>query len=334
MTRRKKGSFGAAMAKGADKTADVPTRVNLHADRMEAVAEAQEIVRTVTRAVDPDDCVPWEDHDRVNENIGHAELRELIDDLIAQNEGHNHIPAEVRPIDPRKPDGPKYEIVVGLRRWLAIKWLRENNYPQFKYLVKIKSMTDEEAFRFSDLENYQKQDIAPYSRAIKYKKALKKYYHNNQGELAKRLNRSEGWFSQVLRLADLPTDIINAYANLHDLKIHHAPPVLKLLEDDRTRPLVIAKAKELAKLHNERAEKGEAALKGPAVLKALQDSATQPKTKNVGPISTYGKAGKGPLIAVDSKNANRVKITLALGTGATKADAISAFRDALAEHYK
>jgi ParB family chromosome partitioning protein len=321
------------MAKGADKTADVPTRTNLHADRMEAVADAQEIVRTVTRIVDPDDCTPWSDHDRVNEDIGQQDLQELIDDLIAQNEGHNHIPAEVRPIEQRKPGGPKYEIVIGLRRWLAIKWLRQNNYPQFKYLIKVKGMTDEEAFRFSDLENYQKKDITPYSRAIKYKKALKKYYHNNQGELAKRLNRSEGWFSQILRLADLPKEIVSAYPNLHDLKVHHAPPILKLLEDPETRPLVIAKAKELAKLHNANAERGEAPMKGPAVLKALLDVAKKPKPKQRGPISTYGDFGAGPLITVDSKNAHQVKISLSLGSGATKTDAINAFKQALADHY-
>jgi ParB family chromosome partitioning protein len=321
------------MSKGAEKTADVPTRKNLHADRMEAVADAQEIVRTVTRTVDPNDCIPWEDHDRVNENISYDDLKDLIDDLIAQNEGHNHIPAEVRPIEQRKADGPKYEIIIGLRRWLAIKWLRANNYPQFKYLIKVKGMTDEEAFRYSDLENLQKQDIAPYSRAVKYKKALKKYYHNSQGELAKRLNRSEGWFSQVLRLADLPKDIINAYPNLHDLKVHHAPPILKLLEDSETKPLVIAKAKELAKLHKANAEKGEGPMKGSAVLKALQDASKKPGPEKRGPISTYGNFGEGPLIAVDSKNPDRVKITLALGTGATKTDAINAFKQALADHY-
>ena len=35
----------------------------------------------------------------------------------------------------------------------AITWLRANNYPDFRYLIEVRDLTDEQAFRLSDIEN-------------------------------------------------------------------------------------------------------------------------------------------------------------------------------------
>lgn len=335
MAKKKKSSFALAAEKAANTPQSAAPAPDLYDRKIRAAADADEVFRTKTRLVDPNDCIPWKDHDRLIENPTYEnDYKEMVDDLIAQNEGHNHFPAEVRPIKDPAPGAPKYEITSGLRRWLAIKWLRENNYPHFKYLIKLLPMTDEEAFRYSDLENLQNKDIAPYSRAIKYKKAVKAYYNNSQTELAKRLNRSKSGLSEIIRLADLDQEIVHAYANLHDLKVHHAPPLLKLMAEEGTKANLLDVARSLAKLHAEKEARGEKPMTGSAVLKALLDSAKKPKKKKGGPIASYGDFGSGPLLSVDSKNQRALKLTLKIGGDAKKADVITAFKQALADHYE
>ncbi|MEJ1977658.1 MAG: hypothetical protein WDN49_17670 [Acetobacteraceae bacterium] len=41
-------------------------------------------------------------------------------------------------------------------------WLRANNYPEFRFLVEPRELTDEEAFRLADLENRSAKDLSDY----------------------------------------------------------------------------------------------------------------------------------------------------------------------------
>jgi hypothetical protein len=60
----------------------------------------------------------------------------------------------------------EYEVICGARRHWTVAWLRANNYRQFRFLVEVRELSDEEAFRLSDIENRDREDISDYERAI------------------------------------------------------------------------------------------------------------------------------------------------------------------------
>ena len=84
-----------------------------------------------------------------------------------------------------------------------MSWLRAHNYPEFRFLVEVRDLTDEQAFRLSDIENRDNLDLSDYERAVDYKDALGRYYAS-QKEMAARLEVSEAWLSRYLDLAALP----------------------------------------------------------------------------------------------------------------------------------
>ena len=90
--------------------------------------------------VDPARCRMWERHNRDYALLTEENCRDLIDGIKAQ--GQQEFPAIVR----RLPEGQgaEFEVICGARRHFAVSWLRANNYPQFRYLVEVRDLTDEE----------------------------------------------------------------------------------------------------------------------------------------------------------------------------------------------
>ncbi len=58
--------------------------------------------------------------------------------------------------------GPRLRSDRGARRHWTVTWLRANNYPEFRFLVEPRELTDEEAFRLADLENRSAKDLSDY----------------------------------------------------------------------------------------------------------------------------------------------------------------------------
>ena len=59
------------------------------------------------------------------------------------------------------------------------------------YTVEIRELTDEEAFRLSDIENRAREDISDFERARDYLRALDAYYGGKQQEMAERIIERE-----------------------------------------------------------------------------------------------------------------------------------------------
>src|SRR3546814_11914649 len=68
-----------------------------------------------------------------------------------------------------------FEIVAGVRRWWTVRWLRDHHHPEYDYLITIQNVTDEEAFRVSDVENRSRKDISDWERAKEYSVALAEF---------------------------------------------------------------------------------------------------------------------------------------------------------------
>ncbi|MDH2327776.1 ParB/RepB/Spo0J family partition protein [Cereibacter sp. SYSU M97828] len=237
--------------------------------RSNALAETGEREEKVLRWVDPAQCVMWERHNREYALLTEQNCADLINSIKAQ--GRQEFPAIVR----RKGQG--YEVICGARRHFAVSWLRANNYPQFRYLVDVRDLTDEEAFRLADIENRDREDISDYERARDYAQALEAYYGGRQKAMAERLEVSEGWLSRYLQLAKLPECIIAAYGSLREIKELHARVLKPLLADPKTRDAVMdAAAKLSAEQVAARAGEGEP-LAAAQVLARLKASAAAPK---------------------------------------------------------
>jgi ParB family chromosome partitioning protein len=241
--------------------------------RSNALADVGEREEKVLRWVDPAHCVMWTNHNRAYELLNEDNCRDLIDSIKSQ--GQQEFPAIVR--RRQGAGGAEYEVICGARRHFAISWLRSNNYPQFRYLVEIRDMTDEEAFRLADVENRDREDISDFERARDYAAALEQYYGGRQKAMAERLEVSEGWLSRYLALARLPEAVVAAYPSIRDIKELHARVLKPLLADPKIGPSIIEAARELAQKQSA-ARVGQGALIDAAqVLVALKSAATGSK---------------------------------------------------------
>lgn len=250
--------------------------------RSNALAETGEREEKVLRWVDPAQCVMWERHNREYSLLNEHNCADLINSIKAQ--GRQEFPAVVR----RMGDG--YEVICGARRHFAVTWLRANNYPQFRYLVEVRDMTDEEAFRLADIENRDREDISDYERARDYAQALEAYYNGKQKAMAERLEVSETWLSRYLQLAKLPSQIVSAYATLRELKELHARNLKPYLGDPAAKARILQEAVKLA------AEQRISPVAAPQVLarlKAAGEGKTAAKVKDTAVIFRRHPAESG-----------------------------------------
>lgn len=188
--------------------------------------------------VDPARCRMWERHNRNYGLLNEENCRDLIEGI--QQQGQQEFPAIVRRVSGE--EGIDFEVICGARRHFAISWLRANNFPQFKYLVEARDMSDEEAFRLADVENRDRSDISDYERACDYAAAIKLYYDGKQKTMAQRLQVSEGWLSRYLYLAKLPEEIVQAFPSPNDLKELHARALKPVLANPKSRKAVVEQA--------------------------------------------------------------------------------------------
>ncbi len=215
-------------------------RTNAMADQVAGARQEK-----VLRLVDPAICVMWEGHNRAYELLNAENCADLIEGMKAQ--GQQEFAAVVRRLRPAgQGDGPEYEVICGARRHFAVTWLRANNYPQFRYLIDERELTDEEAFRLADIENRDREDISDFERARDYARAVEAYYGGRQNLMAERLQVSPGFLSRFLQLARLEDAVVNAFATIRDIREVHVRQLRPLLADPKSRDNVLAEAAALA----------------------------------------------------------------------------------------
>lgn len=243
------------------------------------------------RWVDPAECRMWAQHNRDYELLNENNCRDLIDGIRSQ--GRQEFPAIVREV---KGGGEfKYEVVCGARRHFAVNWLRENNYPQFEYLIEVRDLSDEEAFRLADIENREREDISDYERALDYASAIKLYYGGKQKAMAERIEVSEAWLSRYLQLAKLPLEIIDAFYLKTDIKELHARAIKPIILKPSDREKVLVVAREIQAMQLE-ARKGQGApieaSKVVSLLKAAITKTAKQNPKSVKVIDASDGRGK------------------------------------------
>ena len=235
-------------------------------------------------AVDPSCCRIWEGHNRDYAALDERACADLIESLRAQ--GRQEIPAIVRRI--AKDEMHKFEVVCGARRHWSVTWLRAHDYPDFKFLVEPREMTDEEAFRVADLENRSRKDLSDYERATDYARAVDRYYGGNQQRMVDRLHVTKSWLSRYLELARLPKEVLDCFESPHVIGISHAASLAPRLNDPRDRRALLSMAAAIS------AERAAAAGGGGGALKPFEVVA-----RLLCPVRASGRSGTGEVTDVD-----------------------------------
>lgn len=288
MSKGNKG-FGSMFTEGLDdeENLDKATPADgIMASRSQTLARIAtgKTVADRTEWVDPEGCRPWRMHNRDLDHLNEDSCRDLIDSFLSAKK--QRIPAIVR----RLKDDPNFdfEIIAGVRRWWTVKWLRAHHHPEFEYLVTIQSVTDEEAFRVSDVENRSRKDISDWERAKEYTVALAEFYEGSQSQMAEHLNLSKSWLSRLLDVARLPEPVVAAFSDTHDITVRVARDIKPLTGD----PKALAKMREEAeRIEEERSQKG-LKLSGPEVAKRLVKATVAPAVKAAAEKEITGKGGK------------------------------------------
>lgn len=261
------------------------------------------------------DCAVWDGNPRDQPGLTAESCRSLIESIAA--EGGNRIPALVR-LNPPDAELP-YQLLVGSRRRFAIDWLNHNGRPELRLSALIVDMPDEEAFRLADIENRERADICDLDRARSYQAAVDQFYGGVQSRMAEALSLSNSQLSRLLALAQLPAEVIDAFATRAELKVRYSELLTPLLRRPEQRADMIAEARKIGAEQQALAAQDKSMIPSAAVLARLRDAAA-PRREQRGdvPIVINGeqigrvKTGKGGL-TVDLNIAGEADLDHVLG---------------------
>jgi ParB family chromosome partitioning protein len=114
-----------------------------------------------------------------------------------------------------RPNGHRYQIVAGERRWRAAQRAHLHEVP-----VVIREFDDTETLEVALIENVQRQDLNAIEEAEGYKRLIEDYGHTQEA-LGKLVHKSRSHVANLLRLLDLP-EKVRAYVAAGDLSMGHA----------------------------------------------------------------------------------------------------------------
>jgi ParB family chromosome partitioning protein len=144
----------------------------------------------------------WSLHDRCDEHVNEETCKAEIESF----EKHGQLVPALGRVLRGDPDHD-VELIYGARRLFVTRHL---NMP---LLVDLREMSDREALVAMDIENRQRTDISPYERALSYARWLSRGHFGSQDEIARALRIPSSRVSRSLRLAKLPSVILNAFTS-------------------------------------------------------------------------------------------------------------------------
>lgn len=280
----------------------------------------------IHRWVDPDCCRMWSRHNRRYDLLNESRCQDLIDGFKSQ--GRQEFPAIVRKVD--NDPNYDYEVICGARRHWTVTWLRANNYPDFRYLIEVRDLTDEQAFRLSDIENRDNEDLCDYERAVDYKEALGLYY-KNQKEMASRLEVSEAWLSRYLDLAGIPERVVEAFGDITAVRTKHGRDLKPQLKSNRDRKRLIEQAASITEDQRKRASEGRALLSGATVVKALLQQQEKKAPRSRGTLAEYKTAEDKVMLSATRQGRSGLVLRVVPNSGADAEQIIEACAQAIRE---
>ncbi len=264
------------------------------------------LVTRVHEAVDPATCRVWEGHNRDYASLNEIVCSDLIDSLRAQS--RQEVPAIVRRLNGDQKH--MFEVICGARRLWSVNWLRAHDYPDFKFVVEPRELSDEEAFRIADLENRSRKDLSDYERAIDYARAIKKYYDGSQQRMVERLKVTKSWLSRYLELSRLPPEVLVCFGSPHVIGITHAAAIAPALNNPRDRSRLLNEAASLAAEQLERKARGVTVFSPAQVVARLIDTRPARRSARTLPSKQILDSEGKPIFKVQEVVGGEVVITI------------------------
>lgn len=154
--------------------------------------------------------------------------RQPLEDLAASIKTNGVIqPIVVRPLPEGAVGAARYEIVAGERRWQAAKLTGLTDIP-----VIVRELSDSQAVAVALIENIQREELTPAEEARALQRLIGEFSLTH-GEVAEAVGRSRAAVSNLIRLLDLPAEVV-ALIDSKALSMGHARALLGL-EDDAER---------------------------------------------------------------------------------------------------
>jgi ParB family transcriptional regulator, chromosome partitioning protein len=153
-------------------------------------------------SVDPFRCRMWRWHERNPEQITAESCRTEIESFAEHGQ---LVPVLGRPLV----DDERYdvELIYGARRLFVARALHK------PLMIELRELSDQEAIIAMDIENRLRKDISPYERGLSYLRWMRSGYFRSQEDIAAALKISSSQVSRLLKLARLPSVVINAFGS-------------------------------------------------------------------------------------------------------------------------
>ncbi|MEJ0034868.1 MAG: ParB/RepB/Spo0J family partition protein [Gammaproteobacteria bacterium] len=185
--------------------------------------------------VNPFRCRMWDLHDRMEFHVTEQNCKAEIDSFARFGQ---LLPVLGRRVN-NDPDHD-VELICGARRLFVARHL---NKP---LMVDVRSMSDRDALIAMDIENRQRTDISAYERGMSYSRWIRSGHFASQEEVARALKVSTSQVSRLLKLARLPSVIVNAFESPNEICEGWGAEILNALEDPLRRAATIQRARAIA----------------------------------------------------------------------------------------
>jgi len=189
-------------------------------------------------SVNPFRCRMWSLHDRIENYITEETCRAEMESFSRHGQV---IPVLGRPL--RGDPSHDVELIYGARRLFVARQL---NLP---LKVELRTMSNREALIAMDIENRQRKDLSPYERGLSYAQFLREGYFASQDDIVRALKVSPSQVSRGLKLARLPSLIIEAFGNPFEICETWGLEVYDALEDPQRRQAVIQAARAIGRIN-------------------------------------------------------------------------------------
>ncbi|NQY42040.1 MAG: ParB/RepB/Spo0J family partition protein [Legionellales bacterium] len=179
--------------------------------------------RQIVYSVSPDECRPWNFHDRDSSWLTEKKCADLISSIKLNGQKIPVLARESRTRD----KSVKYDIIAGARRWFACKYLGRN------IDITVTDANDKECSIFMHIENKERFDISDFERAINYKTLLNSRVFESQDALALSFGIKKSALSKMLTATNLIDYdfIFNYLKNIPSISIKPAYELSVLLKN-------------------------------------------------------------------------------------------------------
>jgi ParB family chromosome partitioning protein len=140
----------------------------------------------------------------------------------------------IQPLILRQVAGGMYEIVAGERRWRASQQAQLHEVPAI-----VREFDDIEVLEVAIIENIQRADLNVIEEAQSYRQLMDRFGHT-QEKIAEALSRSRSHIANLLRLLNLPPDVIELVRS-GQLTSGHARALITLDDASAVAKQVLAK---------------------------------------------------------------------------------------------